>query len=50
MIFSTTGYGGGSWLYRITDDGRGAELVWHNNNVDNQMGGAVKIGGYVYTS
>ena len=49
MIFSTTGYGGGSWLYRITDDGRGAELVWHNN-VDNQMGGAVKIGNYVYTS
>ena len=49
MIFSTTGYGGGSWLYRLTDDGRGAELVWHNN-VDNQMGGAVKMGDYVYAS
>ena len=49
MIFSTTGYGGGSWLYRITNDGRDAELVWHNN-VDNQIGGAVKSGDYVYTS
>ncbi|MCL2416984.1 MAG: PQQ-binding-like beta-propeller repeat protein [Bacteroidales bacterium] len=49
MIFSTTGYRGGSWLYRITDEGRGAELVWHNN-VDNQMGGAVRIGNYVFTS
>jgi len=49
MIFVTTGYGGGSWLYRITDDGKNAELVWHND-VDNQMGGAVKIGDYVYTS
>jgi len=49
MIFSTTGYGGGSWMYRMTDDGKGAELVWHND-VDNQMGGAVRIGDYVYTS
>ncbi|MCL2624064.1 MAG: PQQ-binding-like beta-propeller repeat protein [Planctomycetaceae bacterium] len=49
MIFSTTGYNGGSWLYRMTDDGRDAELVWHND-VDNQMGGAVKIDDYVYTS
>jgi len=50
MIFSTTGYRGGSWLYRITNEGRGAELVWHNELPDNQMGGAVKIGNYVYTS
>jgi FOG: WD40-like repeat len=49
MIFSTTGYGGGSWLYRITNDGKDAELVWHNN-VDNQIGGAVKSGDYIYTS
>ena len=49
MIFSTTGYGAGSWLYRITNDGLGAEPVWQNN-VDNQMGGAVKMGDYVYTS
>ena len=50
MIFSTTGYKGGAWLYRITDDGRGAELVWHNPLPDNQIGGAVKIGDYVYTT
>ena len=49
MILSITGYGGGAWLYRITDEGRGAELVWHNN-VDNQIGGVVKVGDYVYSS
>jgi len=49
MIFSTTGYRGGSWLYRLTNGGRAAELVW-KNDVDNQMGGAVKVGNYVYTS
>jgi len=48
-IFSITGYGGGAWQYRITNDGRGAELLWHNN-VDNQIGGVVKIGGHLFTS
>ena len=49
MIFSTTGYNGGSWLYRLTNGGRSAELVWHNQ-MDNQMGGAVKVGDYIYSS
>jgi len=49
MIFSTTGYGGGSILLRLKDGGKSVEQVW-NNNVDNQIGGAVKIGDYVYTS
>ena len=49
MIFSTTGYGGGSLMLRLTNGGRAVEQVW-TNNVDNQMGGAVKIGNYVYTS
>ena len=49
MVLSITGYGGGAWLYRITDGGRGAELVWHND-VDNQMGGVVKVGDYVFSS
>jgi len=49
-IFSTTGYRGGAWGYRLTNDGKNAELVWHNEQPDNQMGGAVKIGNYVYTS
>ncbi|MDR3013554.1 MAG: PQQ-binding-like beta-propeller repeat protein [Chitinispirillales bacterium] len=48
-ILSITGYGGGAWLYRITNDGRGSELLWHNN-VDNQIGGVVKMGDYLFTS
>jgi len=50
MIFSITGYSGGAWLYRLTNGGRAAELVWHNKEMDNMMGGAVKIGDYVYAS
>ena len=49
MIFSTTGYGGGSMMLRLTNEGRAVEQVW-TNNADNQMGGAVKAGNYVYTS
>ncbi|MDR0436674.1 MAG: PQQ-binding-like beta-propeller repeat protein [Bacteroidales bacterium] len=48
-IFSTTGYGNGSMLLRLKTGGKSVEQIW-NNNADNQMGGAVKIGDYVYTS
>jgi len=49
MIFVTTGYGGGSIMLRLTNGGRGIERAW-TNNVDNQIGGAVKVGNYVYAS
>jgi outer membrane protein assembly factor BamB len=48
-IFVTTGYRGGSVLLRLTNGGRGVEEVW-KNDADNQMGGAVKVGNYVYTT
>jgi len=50
MIFSTTGYRGGAWLYRLKDGGKAVEQVWHNSEMDNQMGGAIKVGDYVYAS
>jgi len=50
MIFSTTGYKGGSWLVRLKDGGKAAEQVWHNGEMDNQMGSAIKVGDYVYAS
>jgi outer membrane protein assembly factor BamB len=50
MILSMTGYKGGAWLYRLKDGGKTAELVWKNNEMDNQMGGAIKVGDYVYAS
>jgi outer membrane protein assembly factor BamB len=49
MVFSTTGYGGGSVLLRLNNGGKSIEQVW-KNDVDNQISGAVKIGDYVYTS
>ena len=50
MIFSITGYRGGSMLLRLKDGGKAVEQVWKNVEMDNQMGGAVKIGDYVYAS
>ena len=50
MIFTTTGYRGGSMLLRLKDGGKAVEQVWKNVEVDNQIGGAVKIGDYVYAS
>jgi outer membrane protein assembly factor BamB len=50
MIFSTTGYKGGSMLLRLKDGGKAVDQVWMNNDLDNQMGGAIKIGDYVYAS
>ena len=50
MIFSTTGYRGGSRLYRLKDGGKTAELLWKNDDLDNQMGSAIRIGDYIYSS
>jgi len=50
MIFSITGYRGGAWLYRLKDGGKAVEQIWHNGEMDNQMGGAIKVGNYVYAS
>ena len=50
MIFCTSGYGGGSKLLRLLDGGRAAEEVWKNSEMDNEMGGAIRVGDYVYAS
>jgi outer membrane protein assembly factor BamB len=50
MIFSTTGDAGGSVMLRLKDGGKAVELVWRNPELDSQMGGAVKIGDYIYSS
>ena len=49
MIFSTTGYGGGSMLLRLKDGGKSVEQIW-KNDIDNQIGGAVIVDDYIYTS
>ena len=50
MLLSVTGYKGGAWMHRLKEGGKSAELVWHNKEMDNQMGGAIKVGDYVYAS
>ena len=50
MILAVTGYRGGAWMYRLKEGGKVAELVWHNKEMDNQMGGAIKVGDYIYAT
>jgi len=50
VIFFTSGFRAGSVLLRLTNGGRNFEQVWKNEDLDNRMGGAVKIGDYVYAS
>jgi outer membrane protein assembly factor BamB len=50
MIFSTIGDYGGSLMLRLKDGGKSVEEVWKNREPDNQKGGAVKVGDYLYTS
>jgi outer membrane protein assembly factor BamB len=49
LVFSTSGGGAGSVQYRLNPDGTIAETVWRNE-MDSKLGGAVKIGNYVYGS
>ena len=49
-IFSITGYRGGAWLLRLKDGGKTVDQIWHNGEMDNQMGSAIKVGDYVYAS
>ena len=50
MIFSTTGYRGGAMMLRLTNGGRAVEQVWKNDEMDNQMGSAIRVGNFVYAS
>jgi len=50
MIFSVTGYRGGAVLLRLKDGGKAVEQVWKHNEMDNQMGGAIMVGDYIYAS
>ena len=48
MIFSTSGHGEGSVMLRLIDGGKAVEQVWHNTEMDNEWGGAVRIDNYIY--
>ena len=50
MIIAATGYRGGTWQIRLKDGGKSSEIVWKNNEMDNQMHGVIKVGNYLYGS
>lgn len=47
-IFCFSGYGKGSVMLNLSDDGKSVTQKWVNENFDNRMGGAVLIDGYIY--
>ena len=49
MIMQITGDGWGTVMLRLIDGGKAVEEVWRNE-ADNQIGGAVRIGNYVFTT
>ncbi|MDD4822921.1 MAG: PQQ-binding-like beta-propeller repeat protein [Bacteroidales bacterium] len=50
MILCTSGYGKGSTMLRLTNGGKSIELAWSSAELDNRIGGMVKVGDYVYGS
>ena len=50
MILVTSGYGYGSQMLRLTNGGRSVEKVWSTTLLDNQMGGVVRVGNYIFGS
>jgi outer membrane protein assembly factor BamB len=50
MLLCTSGYGKGSTMLRLTNGGKSVEKVWFNAELDDRMGGMIKIGDYAYGS
>lgn len=49
-IFAFSGYGKGGVKLRLNSDGNRVTEVWFNDDLDNQMGGAVLVDGFIYGS
>lgn len=49
-IYSFSGYGKGGIMLKLSDDGTDVSLGWENNTLDNQMGGAIYMDGFIYGS
>jgi len=50
MVLSPTGYRGGAVMLRLKNGGKAIELAWKNEQLDVQIGGAVKVGDFIYAS
>lgn len=50
MVYVTGGYDTGGMMVRIAADGKSANVVWTDSNLDNHHGGVVLVDGYIYGS
>lgn len=49
-IFLTSGYDHPAIMLTLSDNGRSVSVKWTNPDFDNHIGGAVKVGDYIYGS
>lgn len=49
-IYFFSGYGKGGQKFKLNDDGSEINLLWTDETLDNQMGGAILMDGYIYGS
>ena len=47
-IFTTSGYDADGVMLKLSDDGKSAEMKWHNGALDVHHGGLVLLNGYMY--
>jgi len=47
-IFTTSGYDAQGVMIRLSEDGKSAEVKWHNGILDVHHGGVVLVDGYLY--
>ncbi|MCK5694380.1 MAG: PQQ-binding-like beta-propeller repeat protein, partial [Bacteroidales bacterium] len=47
-IFTTSGYDAQGVMIKLSDDGKSAEVKWHNGALDVHHGGLVLLDGYLY--
>jgi len=50
MVYVTGGYDTGGMMVKIAADGKSANVVWTDSNLDNHHGGVVLVNGYIYGS
>lgn len=47
-IYTTSGYDAQGVMLKLSDDGKSAEVKWHNGDLDVHHGGLVLLDGYLY--
>jgi len=49
-IYITSGYNHGGAMFKLSEDGSDADLIWTDSTLDVHHGGAVLLNGYIYGS